>query len=346
MSKIKICLDAGHFGKTNQSPVVKNYYESDMNWKLHLLLKKYLEQYGIEVKLTRSAKENDLGLSKRGEASKGCNLFLSLHSNACNTESVDRPVAICFVDDDCGVIDEESKKVAALLGEVVQKVMETNGKYQVYSKAADFDRDGDGLKNDEYYGVLNGAHRVGVAGVILEHSFHTNTRAAKWLLVDSNLDKLAQAEAKVLAEYYGQKKVEQDVKPDAVATDQIYRVRTSWDKPTSQIGAYKNLENAKKACKVGYSVYDKDGKEVYTQKATSYPVDSAKSFSAAKAGTYTVNATNLNLRCGASTSKQIIEEMAKGSTVRCYGYYTGSWLYVVSETGKAGFCHESYLKKK
>ena len=165
--------------------------------------------------------------------------------------------------------------------------METNGKYQVYSKAADFDRDGDGLKNDEYYGVLNGAHRVGVAGVILEHSFHTNTRAAKWLLVDSNLDKLAQAEAKVLAEYYGQKKVEQDVKPDAVAADQIYRVRTSWDKPTSQIGAYKNLENAKKACKVGYSVYDKDGKEVYTQKATSYPVDSAKSFSAAKAGTYT-----------------------------------------------------------
>lgn len=37
MSKIKICLDAGHVGsKYNQSPVVKTYYESAMVWKLHL----------------------------------------------------------------------------------------------------------------------------------------------------------------------------------------------------------------------------------------------------------------------------------------------------------------------
>lgn len=32
---IKICLDAGHYGKYNRSPAVKTYYESDMNWKLH-----------------------------------------------------------------------------------------------------------------------------------------------------------------------------------------------------------------------------------------------------------------------------------------------------------------------
>ena len=44
MSKIKICLDAGHVGsKYNQSPVVKTYYESAMNWKLHLKLKAELE---------------------------------------------------------------------------------------------------------------------------------------------------------------------------------------------------------------------------------------------------------------------------------------------------------------
>ena len=44
MSKIKICLDAGHVGsKYNQSPVVKTYYESAMVWKLHL---KLIESYG------------------------------------------------------------------------------------------------------------------------------------------------------------------------------------------------------------------------------------------------------------------------------------------------------------
>ena len=47
--KVKICLDAGHFGKYNRSPVLSSYYESDMNWKLHLLLKAALERYGIEV---------------------------------------------------------------------------------------------------------------------------------------------------------------------------------------------------------------------------------------------------------------------------------------------------------
>ena len=49
MSKIKICLDAGHVGsKYNQSPVVKTYYESAMNWKLHLKLKAELEARGFE----------------------------------------------------------------------------------------------------------------------------------------------------------------------------------------------------------------------------------------------------------------------------------------------------------
>ena len=40
---MKICIDAGHYGKYNQSPADSRYYESDFTWKLHLLQKKYLE---------------------------------------------------------------------------------------------------------------------------------------------------------------------------------------------------------------------------------------------------------------------------------------------------------------
>lgn len=224
---MKICIDAGHYGKINRSPVVKTYYESEMNWKLHLLLKKYLEEYGVEVITTRAKQTKDLRLLYRGRAAKGCDLFLSIHSNACDDESVDRPVAICFVDDNCSSIDEESKTVATLLGNVIQAVMETKGKAQVYWRG--HDRDGDGKKDEEYYGVLLGAHQVGVPGVILEHSFHTNTRAAKWLLDDSNLDKLAKAEADVIAAHYGLKK-----------SNTIYRV---------QIGAYTLKANAEAALK-------------------------------------------------------------------------------------------------
>ena len=69
--------------------------------------------------------------------------------------------------------------------------------------------------------------------------------------------------------------------------------------------------------------------------------------SKAKAGTYKVKSSDgtLNLRAGAHVSKQLIEEMKNGDEVRCYGYYTGDWLLVVSPTGKQGFCHSGYLVK-
>lgn len=50
---------------------------------------------------------------------------------------------------------------------------------------------------------------------------------------------------------------------------EIYRVRKSWSNAQSQIGAYSSLDNAKKACKTGYTVYDKNGKAVYTKAADS-----------------------------------------------------------------------------
>ncbi len=50
----------------------------------------------------------------------------------------------------------------------------------------------------------------------------------------------------------------------APSTKQLYRVRKSWADAKSQLGAYSSLENAKKACRVGYSVFDSNGKAVYT----------------------------------------------------------------------------------
>lgn len=47
-----------------------------------------------------------------------------------------------------------------------------------------------------------------------------------------------------------------------------YRVRLSWADAKSQLGAYTDLENAKKACKTGYTVYDWNGNEVYSNKVS------------------------------------------------------------------------------
>lgn len=191
----KICLDAGHYGKYNRSPAVKSYYESDMNWKLHNLLKKYLEQYGFEVIQTRSNQATDLGLTARGKASKGCDLFISIHSNAVGSgvnESVDYPVVYV-------PLNGKGDKIGKLLADCIADVMGTKQKGRTATRKGN---------SGEYYGVIRGAVAVGVPGLILEHSFHTNTRSTKWLLDDSNLDKLARAEAAVIADYYGNKKTE------------------------------------------------------------------------------------------------------------------------------------------
>ncbi len=121
MAKIKICLDSGHYGKYNQSPAVPKYYESDMAWKLHLKLKTYLEEFGIEVLTTRINQKQNLGLTTRGKAAKGCDLLLSIHSNAATKESVDYPIAFVPID---GSADELGEQLA----KCIEQIMETKQK--------------------------------------------------------------------------------------------------------------------------------------------------------------------------------------------------------------------------
>ena len=191
MSK-KICLDAGHVGsKYNQSPVVKTYYESAMVWALHLKLKAQLEARGFQVVTTRASIDTDLGVYERGTASKGCDVFISLHSNACGTKSVDYPVVYRAYDN--------KNNVDTLALKLAKKVGELMGTTQAGRTATRKNSSG-----GEYYGVLRGARAVGTPYyMLIEHSFHTNTKATKWLSKDANLDKLAVAEADILAEFFG-----------------------------------------------------------------------------------------------------------------------------------------------
>ena len=53
-------------------------------------------------------------------------------------------------------------------------------------------------------------------------------------------------------------------KPSNGPSSQLYRVRKSANDMKSQLGAYASLENAKKACKAGCSVFDSSGEAVYT----------------------------------------------------------------------------------
>lgn len=226
---IKICLDAGHYGKYNQSPAVKTYYESDMTWKLTNLLKAELLAYGFEVKLTRAGQGQDVPVYDRGKLAAGCDLFLSIHSNAVGStvnDKTDYPAV-------CVPLSGKGDKLGQQLADIIHKTMATKQQGKIFRRE---------YNGDEYYGVMRGAAHVGVLGLILEHSFHTCTSAAKWLSSDANLKKMAVAEAKVIADYYGVKK--------PAASGKVYRV---------QVGAFSDKKNADallaKLQKAGYSGY-------------------------------------------------------------------------------------------
>lgn len=233
-----VCLDAGHYGKYNRSPVIPEYYESEMNWKLHLMLKSELESYGIRVLQTRQFQEVDLNEYYRGTASDTADILLSIHSNAAQRESADHPVVYVPLN---GSGNELGKNLAAC----IRRVMNTTEPERVAVREG---------ANGDYYGVIRGATAVGTVGLILEHSFHTNARATRWLMDEQNLALLAKEEAQVVAEWF-------DVTKEA---QKWYRIRLSWDDADSQTAAFQYLDGAIKACPVGYSVYDWEGNMVYT----------------------------------------------------------------------------------
>ena len=127
-----------------------------------------LSFYGFEVFKTRDDLEKDLPVVKRGEMAKGCDLFLSLHSNAVDGEKneyIDRVHVF-------GAYDNlnNSHELAKILADAINECMGTSGGYVSTRKSDEGER--------EYYGVLRGARSVGCPlFYIVEHSFHTNKAA-------------------------------------------------------------------------------------------------------------------------------------------------------------------------
>lgn len=210
----KFCLDPGHYGTSyNKCPAIPTYAESAAMWKLHLLLKKELEELGAAVITTRANQFTDVALKTRGMMSEGCDALFSLHTNAVGSamnEKVDYVAIYHLTEDASATCDDISKEIADVLAPVIAEVMGTSQGYKVLTRKASSDKNGDGVLNDNFYGVLNGARSVDVPGMILEHSFHTNTAMVNWLLDDNNLAKLAKAEAAAIAKYFSGKEVVTD----------------------------------------------------------------------------------------------------------------------------------------
>lgn len=115
-------------------------------------------------------------------------------------------------------------------------------------------------------------------------------------------------------------------------TGQMYRIRKSWADAGSQIGAYENLDNAKAACKAGYTVYDKDGKAVYSK---------AETWKAT--GTATCGGNGVYVRSGPGKSHDPLGQLNKGQRFEVDGNDSGEWVHVKVAGIGIGYMHKDYV---
>lgn len=94
----------------------------------------------------------------------------------------------------------------------------------------------------------------------------TGSIKADLKILKNDYEKYGKLIAQGIMDYLGVKP-----KSDEKKTETLYRVRKSWSDAKSQVGAFKSLDNAKAECNkhAGYSVYDQNGKVVYTNNAIS-----------------------------------------------------------------------------
>ena len=217
----KIMLDAGHYGKYNRSPHVKEYYESERMWVLCRLLQMQLEKRGHIVQTTREEQKKDLAVTERGKKAEENDLFISLHSNdfdgSENIEKAEKTdYVVAFVP---SYADNErcrnSKKLGLMLAECVKGALGSKQSARTSTKLKE--------NGDEWYGVLRGWQKTDCSlGLILEHGFHSNPNTANWLLDDINLLKLAEDEAEVITSFLeGDFEIEEET---GINTDKTIKV--------------------------------------------------------------------------------------------------------------------------
>lgn len=191
----KIVIDEGH-GATDNLYFDQKHYEGYQMYYLGYYLFQELKKLNrYTIKSTRNAVTDNPTIVERGEKADGADLFISLHSNACTTETVNRVVVIPTITNQ----EKKFRDFCQEIGDAVKQKMIITQNTQIYERA--YKDINDGLTKD-YYGVIRTAVESGCKNaLILEHSFHTNEFASNWLSDFNNLKKLAIVESEVIDKF-------------------------------------------------------------------------------------------------------------------------------------------------
>ena len=192
MDKIDITLDAGHGGKDRYNIGRNGYIEADGMLKLTLMLRDKLLSIGVfNVYLTRDT-DATVGLTARGKVAVDTKsqLMISNHSNASSSYDIKGVITYYSVD------IPSDKAIAERFSTEIAKAMDTVDKGVRVRESQKY-------KNEDYYTVIDTAQDGGVPHVFLiENGYHTNLEDESTLKDDSRLDKIAEAQLKVICEIF------------------------------------------------------------------------------------------------------------------------------------------------
>lgn len=247
MSK-KVALMCGHGtsvdGSWDPGCSYAGYTEAGLMLPITKAAVKYLRSYGVTV-ISDADKNNNKNMiaDVRWANKEKCDIYVSIHCDYSKAPSGVMPL----------YVSSSGKKLATALNKAVKSDMKMKSRGVI--------------KRTDLW-ELNGTDMV---ACILE----TGAIKADLKTLKKKPDSYGKAIAKGICKYLGveiPKKVSKPATTPQPAlkpkeTPELYRVRQKWNEPSTQVGAFTNLENAKVCADVNHlNVYGKNGKLIYKGK--------------------------------------------------------------------------------
>lgn len=202
-NKVIVVLDPGH-GGTESGAVGNGALEKNLTLKIANYCKAELEQYnGVEVYMTR---DNDatVGLEDRVKYAKGKNadIFVSIHINSTGYGTAYGAEVYYPNSNYNASISNEGKELAQKIQDELVQLGLKDREIKIRN-SENGSKYPDGSLQD-YYSIIHQSKRAGFPGIIVEHAFIDNVNDYNnFLSSDAKLQKLGQADATGIANYFG-----------------------------------------------------------------------------------------------------------------------------------------------
>ena len=210
-SNIVVALDPGHDSK-HAGAQGFGLKEEELTLKIANYCKEELETYaGVTVYMTRttaacpypssSSSASDIAMRADAAAAAGADIFVSFHLNSSTASGVKgAEVIIPNTNWKPEVADEGAELAQKIMAELTALGLDERS---IYSRSAVEDKNPDGSAAD-YFAVQRHNKENGIAGIIIEHAFISNSSDVNnYLNTEEGLKKLGVADATGIAKYLG-----------------------------------------------------------------------------------------------------------------------------------------------